>query len=261
MRGGSGPSAVRSALLVQRWRALFEEHGSEGLEPQRRGRSDWKVNDKVLNELEKLPKSTPGEHGYIRSRWRPAFGAGSSVCATSGVGRVRRCRSATRAGAHVCGRSTAPWPRARQTPTPRSSIPTRSTSTSIRESGHAGHLGRTNTHRHTWEEPEELHRRRAARPNRTHRVRRAREERLASLHPLALRAQADLSTCPQDRAHRRQLRHPQEPSHAPLAGPKPEGRAGIPARLLPVGQRHRAALEELCTTPLPATISTPPWRT
>ena len=59
--------AARSS--VQRWRALFEEYGRQGLEPQRRGRSDWKANDKVLNELENLAKSTPGEHGYIRSRW------------------------------------------------------------------------------------------------------------------------------------------------------------------------------------------------
>ena len=59
--------AARSS--VQRWRALFEEFGVRGLEPQRRGRSDWKATDKVLSELENLVKSTPREHGYIRSRW------------------------------------------------------------------------------------------------------------------------------------------------------------------------------------------------
>ena len=59
--------AARSS--VQRWRSLFEEFGAPGLAPQPRGRSDWKANDKVLSELDNLVKSTPQEHGYIRSRW------------------------------------------------------------------------------------------------------------------------------------------------------------------------------------------------
>jgi transposase len=59
--------AARSS--VQRWRSLFEQFGVQGLERQRPGRADWKADDKVLSELDNLVKSTPKEHGYIRSRW------------------------------------------------------------------------------------------------------------------------------------------------------------------------------------------------
>ena len=59
--------AARSS--VQRWRALYEDFGEQGLVPLRRGRSAWKANDDVLTALIELLQSTPGDHGYLRSRW------------------------------------------------------------------------------------------------------------------------------------------------------------------------------------------------
>lgn len=59
--------AARSS--VQRWRTLFEDYGVQGLAAQRRGRSDYKADDKVLKTLEKLLDMTPKDHGYLRSRW------------------------------------------------------------------------------------------------------------------------------------------------------------------------------------------------
>jgi len=59
--------AARST--VNRWRALFELYGEDGLKPVARGRSDWKADDGVLQELQTLLASTPAEHGYLRTRW------------------------------------------------------------------------------------------------------------------------------------------------------------------------------------------------
>lgn len=59
--------AARSS--VQRWRALYEDFGEQGLVPLRRGRSAWKANDEVLTALLELLQSTPKEHGFLRSRW------------------------------------------------------------------------------------------------------------------------------------------------------------------------------------------------
>lgn len=59
--------AARSS--VQRWGGLFEDYGVQGLAPLRRGRSDYKAHDKVLEALEKLLDTMPQDHGYLRSRW------------------------------------------------------------------------------------------------------------------------------------------------------------------------------------------------
>ena len=54
---------------IQRWRALYEEFGEQGLLPLDRGRSDWKACDDVLAVLETLVGSLPQDHGYLRRRW------------------------------------------------------------------------------------------------------------------------------------------------------------------------------------------------
>jgi putative transposase len=59
--------ATRSS--VQRWRALWLDYGLAGIAPQRRGRSDWKPTDTVLQTLETLLHSTPIAYGCLRSRW------------------------------------------------------------------------------------------------------------------------------------------------------------------------------------------------
>jgi transposase len=59
--------AARSS--VNRWRALYEEYGEEGITPKPRGRSDWKATDTVLAALDKLVRETPSVYGYLRSRW------------------------------------------------------------------------------------------------------------------------------------------------------------------------------------------------
>ena len=66
-RVARGLYAARSS--VQRWRALYEEYGEQGLRPLERGRSEWKANDEVLEALAGLVDSSPRDHGYLRSRW------------------------------------------------------------------------------------------------------------------------------------------------------------------------------------------------
>ena len=66
-RVARGLYAARSS--VQRWRALYEEYGEQGLRPLERGRSEWKSNDEVLEALAGLVDSSPRDHGYLRSRW------------------------------------------------------------------------------------------------------------------------------------------------------------------------------------------------
>ena len=59
--------AARST--VNRWRALFEQYGEDGLKPQTRGRCDWKADEAILAKLESLLESSPADQGYLRSRW------------------------------------------------------------------------------------------------------------------------------------------------------------------------------------------------
>jgi len=59
--------AARSS--VHRWRALYEEFGEEGLLSQPRGRSEWKACPEVFEVLATLVKTSPQEHGYLRTRW------------------------------------------------------------------------------------------------------------------------------------------------------------------------------------------------
>ncbi len=59
--------AARSS--VQRWRALYEEFGEDGLRPLDRGRSEWKACEEVLAALATLVESRPEDHGYLRTRW------------------------------------------------------------------------------------------------------------------------------------------------------------------------------------------------
>ena len=59
--------AARSS--VQRWRSEFEEFGEAGIEPQPRGRTDWKANDELLLRLEELVRTSPQDYGYLRTRW------------------------------------------------------------------------------------------------------------------------------------------------------------------------------------------------
>ena len=66
-RATRGLYAARSS--VQRWRALYEEYGEQGLRALDRGRSEWKANDEVLESLAALTDSSPRKHGYLRSRW------------------------------------------------------------------------------------------------------------------------------------------------------------------------------------------------
>jgi len=54
---------------VQRWRALFEDYGEDGLVPEPRGRSDWKASEAVFKTLELLMQGTPQDYGYLRTRW------------------------------------------------------------------------------------------------------------------------------------------------------------------------------------------------
>lgn len=59
--------AARSS--INRWRALFEQYGEEGLSPLQRGRTDYKANPVVMEHLAELVDATPQDYGYLRSRW------------------------------------------------------------------------------------------------------------------------------------------------------------------------------------------------
>lgn len=59
--------AARSS--VDRWRALFEQYGEDGLRPQPRGRADYKATEAVLSNLLTLVEQSPQDYGYLRSRW------------------------------------------------------------------------------------------------------------------------------------------------------------------------------------------------
>ena len=59
--------AARSS--VNRWRALFEQYGEDGLRSQQRGRTDYKATTAVMECLSRLVDATPQDYGYLRSRW------------------------------------------------------------------------------------------------------------------------------------------------------------------------------------------------
>lgn len=59
--------AARSS--VNRWRAAYEAQGEAGIAPQLRGREDWKATAALLEQLRQMVRQTPGEFGYLRSRW------------------------------------------------------------------------------------------------------------------------------------------------------------------------------------------------
>jgi len=59
--------AARSS--VNRWRALYEQFGEDGLRFQPRGRTDYKATEAVLEHLSELVERTPQDYGYLRSRW------------------------------------------------------------------------------------------------------------------------------------------------------------------------------------------------
>ena len=59
--------AARSS--VYRWESSYETYGEEGIEPQSRGRVDWKASEELLKELETIVGEEPRELGYLRSRW------------------------------------------------------------------------------------------------------------------------------------------------------------------------------------------------
>ena len=59
--------AARSS--VNRWRALYEQYGEDGLRPQARGRSDYKATAAVLKHLTALVEGSPQDYGTVRSRW------------------------------------------------------------------------------------------------------------------------------------------------------------------------------------------------
>jgi transposase len=59
--------AARST--VQDWRRRYIEYGEAGLVPERRGRTDYTVNETVCCRLLELIKILPGDFGFLRSRW------------------------------------------------------------------------------------------------------------------------------------------------------------------------------------------------
>ena len=54
---------------VGEWRRLYETAGEVGLEPQSRGREDYKATDLILAQLNELVRQDPTDLGYLRSRW------------------------------------------------------------------------------------------------------------------------------------------------------------------------------------------------
>lgn len=74
--------AARSS--VYRWQAHYETYGEVGLVPQRRGRSDYKANEIVLEALHALLKVSPRSLGYLRSRWSSELLA-KVLCEQTGI--------------------------------------------------------------------------------------------------------------------------------------------------------------------------------
>ncbi len=59
--------AARST--VQDWRGRYLQYGEAGLVPERPGRVDSTVNEAIGSRLLALVQYSPGEFGYLRSRW------------------------------------------------------------------------------------------------------------------------------------------------------------------------------------------------
>lgn len=59
--------AARST--VQRWRALYEQYGEAGIQPERRGRQPWTLTRQAIATVVELLGRAPEEYGYLRSRW------------------------------------------------------------------------------------------------------------------------------------------------------------------------------------------------
>ena len=250
--------AARSS--VYRWLSLYETYGEAGLRPQARGRSDWKATEALLSMLESIVREDPRELGYLRSRWSSQLLAielenrsGVEVHATTVRRwlarlrfRYRRARPTTlrrdprkaerlaaieaalaendpytevfyadEADVDLNPRIGSSWMHCGEQTT----VPTPGQNQKHYLAGalHArtGRLVWTEHHRKTSVLFVKL---------------------LEQLRRQYRRAQAH-------RAHRRQLRHPQEPRDTALDGREPEVRACVPAHLPPVGERHRAAVE------------------
>ena len=163
-RVARGLYAARSS--VQRWRALYEEYGEQGLRPLERGRSEWKRTMKCSRHLDwwtprRETMAISGEFGVVGHRVASAHRRAGPCDGSSAWGsdigvRDRRCAFATRTRHSACRPLLTPWPRV--PPTVRCSMPTRPTSTSTRESalpgwpgeGRAGFLLRARTRSTTW---------------------------------------------------------------------------------------------------------------
>ncbi len=59
--------ASRNSVAL--WKSRFEAAGEAGLEPQSRGRTQWKARAEVLATLNELVRTDPTRLGYLRSRW------------------------------------------------------------------------------------------------------------------------------------------------------------------------------------------------
>ena len=241
-RVARGLYAARSS--VQRWRALFEEYGEQGLRPLERGRSEWKANDQVLESLAALTDSSPRDHGYLRSRWSSELLAielqrrtGVQVHATT----VRRWLKRLGFG----------YRRARPTlciRDPNQSQRLEASAAAVADSGpdcevfyadeadidlnpRIGPAWMARGRQSMIPTPGQNKKRylAGALNARTGKVVWAEHERKDSLAHLPSRSA--------DRAHRGQLHHPQELHHPAVAGEQPEVRAALSARLPSLGQR------------------------
>lgn len=59
--------AARSTVYA--WRSRYEQYGEVGLVPEKRGPKPRTVTEDVGGQLLMLVEKTPGEYGYLRSRW------------------------------------------------------------------------------------------------------------------------------------------------------------------------------------------------
>ena len=240
--------AARSS--VYRWQSLYETYGEDGIRAQARGRSDWKANEEVLSMLESLVREDPRELGYLRSRWssqllameleqkwcRGSCDDGETVAGEAALSvstgasddvpaRPEESRAAGRDRGDV-GRERPVYGsvlRRRGRRGPQST--NRVELDALRRAEHGSDSGA---------ESEALHRRCPTCPNRSAGLDRTSPKDLGGVCGAARAASSPVSAGQADRAHRRQLRHPQESSDTALAGGEPEIRASVPAHLLPV---------------------------